>query len=872
MAVFKSTPLTSAWSFKQVGNVNAPEWTDGFLPVSQFPTNVHLDLIKHGKIPDPYIGLNEYDVQWVGEQKWQYRTSFSPMSSSAEAGVKYVLRFEGLDTFATVSLNETIILEADNMHRTYRVDVTEKLQQGTNTMDILFDVPLVKGRELMEQSNHHVVQFNGSTEKSRVFVRKAQYHYGWNWGIKFVNIALFSTGPELMTCGPWRPIVLEEYSAKISDLSSHVTINTANRAASVKAIIETECSLPGDKINLRAWGVDGQALGEPNLRSLHDDRAEVILEIQDAQFWWPVGYGSQPLYTLTADLIRNEIVVFSISKKIGLREAKLVRQPFKDAPGETFFIAINGVSIYSNGSNWCPADHFVPRVTPERYRTQLKLLAQGNQNTIRVWAGGVFEEDIFYDICDELGILVWQDFMFACAAYPVHESFIQNITAEVDDNVRRLRHHPCIVAWNGNNEDYLFAELFKTNYDPKDTNPENWLNSTFPARYIYEVVLPGLCQTLLPGSNYHPGSPWGGASFNDATVGDTHRWEVWHYLLPWQKYPELKSRFISEFGMASLPHIKTIDSYLIDSPAFERHPHSRTVDEHNKEHQHERKLATYLVENFRYTYDLEEYIYISQLNQAEALTCALRSWRREWQGEGKEYCGGALIWQLNSTWQVTSKALIDWFNRPKMAYYTVKRDMAPITLGIKRDQTKSPKFKYTRAFIDKVTVVEAWATNLTLELAGFILSLQVFELPSGKEIFSKEEPCELPPNQSLEIFHESLSGLVTDSQKQDRPLVVSARLIDPSTKNVVARCTNWPQPYRYLDIPTPLLTIRVENDQIFVSTEDVPVKGLWLYVEDVDTVEFSDNCIDLIPGDEQIITTRGLDKSKVSARYYGMKI
>ncbi|KAJ5919123.1 hypothetical protein N7466_010066 [Penicillium verhagenii] len=859
MAVFKSTPITTGWEFKQVGAVGVPEWTGGFLSVAQFPTNVHLDLMKHNKIPDPYIGLNEHDVQWVGEQKWLYRTQFSHdgPDSSVEKGKKYVLRFEGLDTFATVSLNGHSILESDNMHRTYRIDIANTIQEGTNTLEILFDVPLVRGRELLEKFGHHTVQFNGSTEKSRVFVRKAQYHYGWNWG------------PELTTCGPWRPIILEEYSAKVSDLSCRITVDTDQESALIKVVAETEDCNADDIIKLTITDPTGKATGDSVMLPVRENLANFTVDIQDAQFWWPIGYGQQPLYILSAELLRNGICIHSITKRIGLREAKLVIQPLKDAPGTSFFVQVNGVPIYSNGSNWCPADHFVPRVSPERYRTQLNLLAEGNQNTVRVWAGGIFEEDIFYDICDELGLLVWQDFLFACAAYPAHESFIQNITAEVEDNVSRLRHHPSIVVWNGNNEDYLFAELFKTNYDITDKNPENWLKSTFPARYIYEITLPALCKRLIPDSSYHPGSPWGGDSFNNPLVGDTHRWEVWHYLLPWQKYPQLKSRFISEFGMASLPHIKTIDSYLVESPASERHPHSRTVDEHNKEHQHERKIATYLVENFKYTYDLEDYIYVTQLNQAEAMTCALRSWRREWQGKGKEYCGGALIWQFNSTWQVTSKALIDYYNRPKMAYFTVKRDMAPITIGMARTETKAPGMKHTRAFINSEVKLEGWVTNMKLSKMRLLLSLQVFALSTGKVLFSKEETCELAPNSSSDLFEFALSDIETKNKGE--PLIVSARLLDPSDNTVIARCTNWPQPYRYLHMPQALLRIRAENGKVYVKTEDVPVKGLLLYVDDVDSVKFDDNCIDLVPGDEQVIALTGLDNQKLRFRYYGME-
>lgn len=321
MTAFKSTPLTSGWEFKQVGAVGVPEWEDGFLPVAQFPTNVHLDLMKHGKIPDPYIGTNEYDVQWVGEQKWQYKTEFhhDGANSAREQGKKYVLRFDGLDTFAAVSLNGQIILESDNMHRTYRIDITKSIQQGANMLEIIFDVALVRGQELLEQSGHHTVQFNGSTEKSRVFVRKAQYHYGWNWGMcscisAMLNSLIFYvqarivtlfTGPELTTCGPWRPIILEEYSTKLSDLWCRITIDTDNETASVRVAAETEGCNADDTIRLIITDPAGKATGRAGIFPVNENSVNTTVEIQDARFWWPIGYGQHPLYTVSAELLRE---------------------------------------------------------------------------------------------------------------------------------------------------------------------------------------------------------------------------------------------------------------------------------------------------------------------------------------------------------------------------------------------------------------------------------------------------------------------------------------------------------------------------------------------------------------------------------------
>ncbi|KFY19357.1 hypothetical protein V491_04482 [Pseudogymnoascus sp. VKM F-3775] len=850
MAGYTKQTLTSGWEFKQVGANEVPEWTCGFLPVAQFPTNVHLDLMAHDKIPDPFIGLNEYKVQWVGEQQWLYRTKFECPSV---LGQKTVLQFDGLDTFATVSLNGTKILEAENMHRIFRADITGTVKQGANVLEIQFDSAIIRGKQLMKETGFKPVGFTSSTDKSRLLVRKAQYHYAWNWG------------PELTTCGPWRPIHLEQYSARISDLHAKVDISIADKTSSISISAEIECAKDGDIIRYALTGPDGASISTSSIK-VTENKASDRFEVQDAKFWWPVGFGEQPLYTVDAQLIREGINMHQQSRKMGLRTVSLVQRPLIDQPGTSFFFEVNNVPIFSSGSNWCPADHFAPRVSPERYRTLLQMVVDGNQNMLRVWGGAIYEDDVFYDICDELGILVWNDFMFACGTYPADEDFRSRITEEVEDNIKRLRHHPSIVAWSGNNEDYLFAELFHTTYDIKDSDPENWLKTTFPARYIYEKMLPEICKRLIPDTPYHPGSPWGGKYFNDPTIGDTHMWEVWHHVSrPWQEYPKLGSRFISEFGISSLPHLDTIESFLIDSPPSERHPNSRTIDHHNKELQHERKMATYLVENFKYGFGLEEYIYITQLNQAEAMTCALRAWRREWKGTGKEYCGGSLIWQFNPTWQVTSKALVDYFNRPKMSYFTVKRDIAPISLGMERKEIKTPRSEFTRAFIDTKTRILGWATNVTLKPVSYLLTIKAFELSTGKELFSQTKAQDLGANVTTELFDIELPRPCI----VDEPVIMSTCL-QTEQGTIIARCTNWPQPYRYINIPKPKLVIGIDGDKISARA-NVPVKGLAFYVKDVDAVNLEDNMLDLVPGDVQEIVAHGLNGKAVTWRYYGME-
>lgn len=305
MAGYSHRILDAGWEFKQAGANMVPEWTDDFLPVAQFPTNVHLDLMAHDKIPDPFIGLNEYKVQWVGEQEWLYRTTFDFNPAS---GQKAVLQFDGLDTFAVASLNGTKILEAENMHRIFRVDVTGTVKEGTNVLEILFDSAIIRGKKLMKETGFTPVGITSSTDKSRLLVRKAQYHYAWNWGMESIlherHVLTIYTGPELTTCGPWRPIHLEQYSARISDLWAQVDISVENQLSHVSVSAEIEDASEGDIIKYTLTGPDGTVVATSSVKVV-GNKATDRFEVQDAKFWWPVGYGEQPLYTISAQLTRG---------------------------------------------------------------------------------------------------------------------------------------------------------------------------------------------------------------------------------------------------------------------------------------------------------------------------------------------------------------------------------------------------------------------------------------------------------------------------------------------------------------------------------------------------------------------------------------
>ncbi|KAF3057388.1 Beta-mannosidase B [Daldinia childiae] len=846
-------PIDKNWEFKQADKEDSK-----YLPVGQFPTNVHLDLLAHKIIPDPYIGKNEIDVQWVGEAVWVYRTNFATPTIGSSA--KAVLAFDGLDTFATVVLNGKTILETENMFIPERVDVTADLKEdgGENELVITFDSAYLRGWELVEKyPDHKWGCWNG--DNSRLAVRKSQYHWGWDWG------------PSLLTCGPWRPINLEVYESRITDLWVDIDVDKSLKFATITTHASTEGKASG------VW-FDISYNGTPIVSQAVASGGNATFTIDNPKLWYPVRYGKQPLYTVTATLDEDGKIIDSVSKKIGLRRAELVQRPLKGEPGTSFFFEVNGIPIFCGGSDWIPADNFIPRISKERYYDWVKLVADGNQFMIRVWGGGIYEEQAFYDACDELGILVWQDFMFGCGNYPAWPGLLDSIKREAEENIKLLRHHPSIVIYAGNNEDYQYAESVNLTWEQDNKDAKSWLKTDFPARYIYEKILPDACRELTPSVYYHPGSPWGGVDTRDPTVGDIHQWNVWHGTQEkYQNFDKLVGRFVSEFGMEAFPSVKTIDAFLPlgkDDP--DRYPQSSTIDFHNKADGHERRIALYLVENMRYAPDpLEQFVYSTQLMQAECLASAYRLWKRQWKGPGREYCSGALVWQINDCWPVTSWAICDYYLRPKHAYFTVKREMAPLSVGMTRREHKYPRNKYTRVDIETKVQIEIWGSNLTLEDLTVDCVVKAWDVDTGRETYSEtvnKEPLVLPKNQSTEIVAFDVPETKKDEGIDASRTVVAAYLVSRDGGAQLARYVNWPEPLKYLHLAKPTqLRAELSDDLTTVNVSaEVPVKGVAVESED-DDVKFEDNLVDIVPGEVVSIKVRGAkETTTITTRYLGM--
>ncbi|KAG5343088.1 hypothetical protein C0989_000078 [Termitomyces sp. Mn162] len=621
--------------------------------------------------------------------------------------------------------------------------------------------------------------------------------------------ARLNTSPILMNVGPWRPISLQTYETRIVDVDVRSDVSEALDVKVYADLTISSNAMGHASFVLKAANGSVVASTTASTNSGHA-KAHFDLPAGKVDLWYPVGYGKQPLYTIEAKLT-NELgeVLDTQILRIAFRRARVVQDKLIDQEGLTFLFEINNIRIFCGGANWIPADSFLTTVTPERYKAWLRLMVDGNQNMVRVWGGGIYENDVFYDICD---VLVWQDFMFGCGQYPAYDSFLKSVEVEVDQSIKRLRHHPSIVIFAGNNEDYQVAEQLGLELD-YDDETSDFRETNFPARHIYEITLPA----------------------------------------------------------AGFPNIRTVD-YWLGGDKSERFPQSRINNNHNKADGFERRLELYLMENFKHSFEMESYVYYTQVMQAETLASAYRLWRRNWGGKGREYTAGALVWQINDCWPVTSWAIVDYFLRPKPAFFTIARELRPFTVGMTRKDHK--KFANDR-YADKFTIetkLEIWGTNSTLAEKKAKLEVTTFDLHSDWRQ-SMSWDVVLVPNASTELFKDTLPGqpVRTKTSEIPRVLIVSARLIDENGE-VLGRYSNWPEPFKFIKFPTVeelglKATVDADGESVVLST-DKPVKSIVLDVEGHD-VKWSDQAIDLVPDDPQTIKAVGLDGREIKLRYLG---
>ncbi|KAL3452127.1 glycoside hydrolase superfamily [Aspergillus insuetus] len=867
MAAKETIFIGEGWQYK---TSDGETWSNA----QPLPTSIHLDLLADGTIPDPFYGKNEGLVQWVATKTWLYKKEFRvPVESLRDRGQSIVLVFEGLDTYATVTLDGESILEASNMFLGHRVDITSRVINGEDrlhTLEITFHNADEKaGDEVKAHPEHSWFSFHFGQQ--RLAVRKAQYHFGWDWG------------PVLKDSGPWKPIYLEVYQSRIADLSIKTRLTPDNKEATLHVVLDIEGNAGYARIDIEREGivVESRAIDVSSSKS-------TTIRIPKPNLWWPWTLGAQNLYTARATLFTSKDSTTELDTKVkrfGIRKIELVQQPLHGQDGTSFFFRVNGVRIFATGSCWIPLDSFVTRGTPERYRRWIQLAKDTNQVMLRVWGGGIYEHGAFFDACDELGLLVWHDFMFACGIYPAYSAFEESVTAEVRQNLIRLRHHPSIALWCGNNEDYAIAYIAQmlrgvAKYDPSEMDVEKIRQSGMPARLFYEIHLPELCNELIPDVPYWRGSPYGGAFCNDTTVGDIHQWHVWHLdKKPYQDYPRLGGRMVTEFGLQAIPHWKTVKQYFYPadkSPSLDDYT-DFTADEfmvyHNKAEKGPSDIEKYCTDNIPFDRSLRGYMYCSQLIQSEGLGTALRGWRRLWKGEGREYCGGALVWQLNDCYPVSSWAIADCDLSPKMSYWTVKRENQPVTAGLARTLKEDGSLE-----------LEAWACNMTLELIPVNYRIRAWNVRTGQTVWTHSvlATVELSPNQTTELWKVQLdAALGIEANWTELVLAVYLFSAEEETlttqgkdDHMLARHVNFHEPLK--DVPFGTQEDRVttklveEEGSTFLELQSlVPTKGVYCDFEDDSTVGWEDNCVDIVPGEpSKLYMTRFRNEPGKSVRVY----
>ncbi len=670
------------------------------------PGTVHTDLMANGVIPDPFYRMNENDVQWIDQEQWIYRKSFDvPAEFLHEKIVR--LRAEGLDTYAEIRINGKGIGKTANMFVEHTLNVKRALRAGTNSIEILFDSPVLRSKAL--ERRHGALRV--ALEPHRVYVRKAQYSFSWDWG------------PKLTTSGIWRPIFLEAFSNGTLKDPFVKVLSADSRAAVLRITADVEGIIAGDESIRVAVTGDGEKFEKSS--NLREKKVGMTMKLPRPKLWWPNGQGEQPMYSAQITLLRGEEVLDERIVPFAVRTIALLQE--KDDEGKTFQLVVNGRKIFCKGADWIPADNFLPRVPDSRYETLLRMAQDAHMNMIRVWGGGIYEDDRFYDLCDRLGLLVWQDFMFACGEYPDQPWFFDAVRTEAERAIKRLRNHPSLALWCGNNEcEWLFC------MENPGKHPDQMHGAT-----IFRDLLAGACREFDGTRPYWRSSPFGNGFPNDESNGNHHQWQVWSAWKDFSVYENDRGRFVTEFGFQAPANVRTIEECTLPE---DRHPQSPVMEHHNKQIEGTERLMRFLSGHYRVETDWRRFTYLAQLVQAEALKTAVEHWRRR-----MFKTAGALFWQINDCWPVSSWAVIDSALRPKAGYFYAKRFFAPLLLSFqKTGQT-----------------IELWVTNDSPRpVSGAVaLSRRSFD---GTRAWETEQAVRIPANSSrkvLRIDHALLAGI-----------------------------------------------------------------------------------------------------------------
>ena len=705
------------WQFM---NDSEDKWYDAVVPGS-----IHLDLFQNQLIPNPFKRDNEKKLQWIGEKNWTYRCDFVPKKGILNKK-NQVIYFEGIDTYADIFLNGNKILSSNNMFHPWEAEISDLLKDGKNELEICFRSAIDEVSDQMDQLNYQLPADNDQAGKTSPFTRKAPYHYGWDWGPCFV------------TSGIWKQVYICGWDSWYVKHSSIVNTKVTPHLAQLAMELEVFSEMNENATILIEEPKSETLLKIPIKLKKGKNFFKEDFSITNPDLWWPSGHGDQPLYTFSVS-VESSTNHVQVLKRIGIRDVFIKRE--RDEKGKSFEIHINGKPIFSKGANWIPADSFTTRIQPDDYKKLIATARDANMNTLRVWGGGIYEPDIFYELCDEMGIMVWQDFMFACSMYPAHQEFLASVEREAEYQVKRLKSHPSIILWCGNNE--IASGWLSWGW--KEELPSSVWDDY---KKIFHDLLPNVCEKLDPGRLYWPSSPGHSLTPPESDQiygsGDNHYWGVWHGGDGFEAFEENIGRFLSEYGMQSFPEMGTIMKFAEEK---DLDINSKVMKDRQKASLGTGNLIKYIEDYFLPQTDFRSIVVLSQIMQAFAIKAAVEIHRRS-----MPFCMGTLYWQFNDCWPAISWSSVDYFGNWKALHYHAKRFFNEIIIVIHEKEERI----HISVINDKHKKVDSRIQLQLSTFEGFMLHEKTFDYTiteaSSEEVYSFEKKRYLKDRALSDLF------------------------------------------------------------------------------------------------------------------------
>lgn len=807
----KITLLDGSWEMKVIGE-NIFRLPETYRKAT-VPGSVYGNLLADGLIPDPYYRDQELDALKLMENDFSFVKHFELCQEDISQDV-LLLKLEGVDTLADIYYNKTWLGKCDNMHRIWEYDITGLAVAGANELEILLHSPTKFIREENEK-----LYAGGSWDAMAGYphLRKAHCMFGWDWGPRLPDAGIFRS---VSVIGVSNSRLDSVYITQIHE-DSRVTLD-------FDIVVEQMAAAAQTCTRIKVTGPEGEIYQE-------NEAGDGQIVISDPKLWWPNGYGAQPLYQVQVILIDQEGAILDTwQRRIGLRQVTVNTE--KDEWGSSFAHEVNGVKIFAMGADYIPEDIILSRLTRERTRKLLQDAVAAHHNSIRVWGGGYYPDDYFYDICDELGLLVWQDFMYACSSYELTDAFEENIIRETADNVKRIRHHACLGLWCGNNE--METQVLDKAWQPSQKQIYDYIK-------IFEYIIPKVLKEADPNTFYWPSSPSSGGNFDnpwDENRGDTHYWDVWHGNKPFTEYRKFGFRYLSEFGFQSFPGLKTVEAFT--EPA-DRNIFSRVMEMHQRNRAANGKILNYLSATYLYPKDFDHLLYTSQLLQADAIRYGVEHFRRN-----RGRCMGTVVWQLNDIWPTASWSGIDYYGRWKALHYAEKRMFAPVMISCEEtgELTERPFCIEEPKEIEKSVKVHVANETMAAVTGTVIWSLRG---PDSSILQEGQEDITVP----------ALSGVWLTKQEfneyEERKIHFWCEFFIDGKAVSVNSCLFTPP--KHYELQDPQLTCRQEGNELIINAQAY-AKGVEILGVDGD-VRLSDNYFDMEAGECRVEIIEGRAES-----------